>query len=1313
MRKITFLLVLSLMISIGFATNYSISSFISTILPTKNEEFDSKRVQANSSAFFLNVTEDFENAVGWEFSNVSATNQWVIGEAVSNGTGVTSLYISNDEGVTNAYTNSATSIVHAYKTFSLDADAEELEVSFDWRCLAESGTYDYLRVWITTDDYTPTEGTVISELPNERIQVGGDFNNNGAWQNFNGVVNVSELAGEDVKFIFEWKNDGVFGDNPPAAVDNLNISPVVCVGPGNLQVTNILAPSATISWSAPSATNVEGYEYVYSTTNTLPTTGFEETTETSVELTDLVPGSSYFVWVRTICDEGNSIWLQTTFNIGSGNDDCNGAVELTVNEDATCTITTAGNFVGATLSTGSGGGCDEWSTPLKDVWYKFTATETSHMISYTELQNTWSVSLQLFNNAICDAFETALYCGEQIVATNLVIGEEYYIRVFMTNTWGGPESEFEICVRTLSAPDNDECEDAITAPVNDGECVDTVDGTFVDSSLTTGFEQGCDTWSSPQKDVWFEFTATNDIHDITITGYTGSSINVAVYEATNGCDFDDPLICYSGTYLILGNLQPGTLYKIRVFSTDVNDQQSFTLCVNTPEPAENDECDDAIVLPVNDGEECVVTTDATFNGSTLSAGFNTTCDGWGTPYKDVWFRFTATSNTHGISLSNYENGFDWSIGLEIFSATSCEDLGTNIACNTDVNSQVNNLVPGNDYFIRLYATDMAINSDFTICINTLSPPIYVSETDYTVEELVKEVLVGNECLISNISWRTGTDYGDENGIGYFSKNGSTFDFQDGILLATSGISDAVGPPMGQGGGGSDWLGDDDLSTILAATGQNGTLRNASVLEFDFTPTITDFKFDFIFASNEYGTFQCNYSDAFAFLLTDLTTNVTTNLAVIPGTTIPVSVTTIRDGQYNSQCESENIEYFHSYHNQWDGLDPMLSPIGYYGRTVPMTAQTTVVPGRTYHIKMVIADYGPSGPDSGVDSGVFLLGGSFDIGSIDFGEGFTFDNNNALCYGDSYILDATVGEGFNYKWYKDGVLIPGANQSTYTVTETGIYKVEAIFGETDCGLEASVEIEFYPDLNDIIIDPSDIIICNETPTVDLTVREDEMIGNNSGVYVFEYYLSAQEAQNGTNSIQQPEDYIFDGVVTIYVKVVTPGANQCYAIKELLVDVLPVSDPMIIDDLIICNGYKLPILPQGQRYFTGSEATGEEMFAGTVLREGVYTLYVYSANGKCFEENAFTITVVNCIIPKGISPNFDGLNDGFDLTQYYPTSVTIYNRYGTIVYEHGNGYTKQWMGQDKNNKLLPMGTYFYKMTTETDEYTGWVYLQREIK
>src|SRR5690606_9747536 len=334
----------------------------------------------------------------------------------------------------------------------------------------------------------------------------------------------------------------------------------------------------------------------------------------------------------------------------------------------------------------------------------------------------------------------------------------------------------------------------------------------------------------------------------------------------------------------------------RVFSTDVNDQQSFTLCVNTPEPAENDECDDAIVLPVNDGEECVVTTDATFNGSTLSAGFNTTCDGWGTPYKDVWFRFTATSNTHGISLSNYEDGFDWSIGLEIFSATSCEDLGTNIACNTDVNSQVNNLVPGNDYFIRLYATDMTINSDFTICINSLTAPIYVSTTDYTVEELVKDVLVGNECLVSNISWSTGTSFSptNGNGIGYFNSNGSSFPLQDGILLSTGNALSVVGPANGPDTSGGGWPGDDQLFDYMIAQGLDvDDYNDATILEFDFVPTKPDFSFDFIFASNEYGTYQCSFSDAFAFFLTDVQAGTTTNLAVVPGSNAPISVTTIR------------------------------------------------------------------------------------------------------------------------------------------------------------------------------------------------------------------------------------------------------------------------------------------------------------------------------------------------------------------------------------------------------------------------------------
>ena len=65
--------------------------------------------------------------------------------------------------------------------------------------------------------------------------------------------------------------------------------------------------------------------------------------------------------------------------------------------------------------------------------------------------------------------------------------------------------------------------------------------------------------------------------------------------------------------------------------------------------------------------------------------------------------------------------------------------------------------------------------------------------------------------------------------------------------------------------------------------------------------------------DRYGTFQCDFADAFAFLLTDLDTGITTNLAVIPGTTIPVSVVTIRNNLHNNSCASANPLFFDSYY----------------------------------------------------------------------------------------------------------------------------------------------------------------------------------------------------------------------------------------------------------------------------------------------------------------------------------------------------------------------------------------------------------------
>lgn len=101
----------------------------------------------------------------------------------------------------------------------------------------------------------------------------------------------------------------------------------------------------------------------------------------------------------------------------------------------------------------------------------------------------------------------------------------------------------------------------------------------------------------------------------------------------------------------------------------------------------------------------------------------------------------------------------------------------------------------------------------------------------------------------------------------------------------------------------------------------------------------------------------------------------------------------------------------------------------------------------------------------------------------------------------------------------------------------------------------------------------------------------------------------------------------------------------------------------------------------------------------------------------EENNSTKMHVNltkdCPIQKGVSANFDGSNDGFDLSIYAPDYLKIYNRYGKEVYKHGKGYTYQWVGQDNNGRDLPTGTYYYVFSTPYEMITGYVYLIKEIK
>ena len=101
---------------------------------------------------------------------------------------------------------------------------------------------------------------------------------------------------------------------------------------------------------------------------------------------------------------------------------------------------------------------------------------------------------------------------------------------------------------------------------------------------------------------------------------------------------------------------------------------------------------------------------------------------------------------------------------------------------------------------------------------------------------------------------------------------------------------------------------------------------------------------------------------------------------------------------------------------------------------------------------------------------------------------------------------------------------------------------------------------------------------------------------------------------------------------------------------------------------------------------------------------------SLNG-CITNDFVTINYTFCSIPKGVSPNGDGLNDNWDLSNFDIDKVEIFNRYGTEVYSKRN-YTNEWNGRSDNGNELPTATYYYVIFFKNNTTkTGWVYLNRE--
>lgn len=277
---------------------------------------------------------------------------------------------------------------------------------------------------------------------------------------------------------------------------------------------------------------------------------------------------------------------------------------------------------------------------------------------------------------------------------------------------------------------------------------------------------------------------------------------------------------------------------------------------------------------------------------------------------------------------------------------------------------------------------------------------------------------------TNIQYRGGPQ-----GMGVFQGT-SNLGIGKGIILSSGATPNIAAAAGTQNDVDHAVEGDADLQTLSSQP-----IRDVAVLEFDFIPKTDTIRFRYSFGSEEYPEYVCNvFNDVFGFFVTGPKPgggNYTNqNIAIIPGTTLPVGVNTVNPGvpgasSGGGQCNLANQSLAYSTYY----INNVGTTVIFDGLTVVLEAVIPVVQCGSYHIKLAVGD----ASDGVFDSGVFLEAHSFGGGFIHLYDTTTSigQDSSVLCVGDTIQLTAPTSTSYNW-----GVF--GSTQ-TINVTQPGNYQ----------------------------------------------------------------------------------------------------------------------------------------------------------------------------------------------------------------------------------------------------------------------------------
>ena len=525
-----------------------------------------------------------------------------------------------------------------------------------------------------------------------------------------------------------------------------------------------------------------------------------------------------------------------------------------------------------------------------------------------------------------------------------------------------------------------------------------------------------------------------------------------------------------------------------------------------------------------------------------------------------------------------------------------------------------------------YSIDMKkilITLGFLFFIGNLLFSQVIITSDSTANSLA-QALAGPGVIVSNAKL-TGGGY---NNSGTFKAQNSNFHIKKGIVLSTGKV-DSIPGSVNKNSTNSNcmWCNqtDPDLEQLIKKGSHTPPLRDVVILEFDVFVTADTLRFNYIFASEEYPDFVCTaFNDVFGFFISGPGisgnySNNSKNLAIVPGTTLPVAINSINSGIKGLQGnDSLCISLNHA--NLYRTNSDTVNSITYNGSTVLLSAVAAVKPCNTYRLKLIIGDVG----DNFFDSGVFLEAGSLISSGIkmeastaagagykDIVEGC---NEGILkltrAVGDTFPLvvdleyGGTAARNVDYNTLPAQVTIPKNQRSTFL-------NIPAIKDNLSEGTET---ITVY------VLDPCfkkriDSIVFTIIDDISLTVSADKIIceGETVGIWAegaVEYTWSPASTLSN-HKIKDP----LAAPVTTTTYIVKGEVALCTKFDSVKVTVNAAPIVNTSNDTAICSGEAVTLFAEGAISYNWSPATGlsNPNIADPVATPAVSTQYHLVATG----------------------------------------------------------------------------------------------------